>query len=60
MNSLKTKQYQLSWMGEFPKFNYTSSNLGGLFSNEESVNAYLENKVLEGWVVLETNLVEVK
>jgi hypothetical protein len=58
--TLTTKQYELRWMGEFPRFNYTSSNLGGLFSDEQSINEYLENKVSEGWVVLETYVIEHK
>ena len=60
MTSLNTKQYSLKWSGEFPKWNYTSNNLSALFQSENQVWEYLQQKVNEGWVVLETSLVEVK
>ena len=60
MNSLNvnvtTKQYVLNWSGLQTSTNYTSSNLMGLFSDEQSINEYLENKVNEGWIVLETSI----
>jgi hypothetical protein len=60
MNSLNTKQYHLQWSGEFPKYNYSSSNLGGLFQSEKEINNYLETMVSHGWIVFETSIVEVK
>ena len=54
-----TKQYALSWSGEFPKGNYSSTNLGGLFQSEESINDYLDEKVSHGWIVLETSVREI-
>ena len=60
MTSLNTKQYNLQWSGEFPKYNYSSSNLGGLFQSEKEINDYLETMVNQGWLVLETSIKEVK
>jgi hypothetical protein len=54
-----TKQYALSWSGDFPKGNYSSTNLSGLFQSEESINDYLDEKVSQGWIVLETSVREV-
>jgi hypothetical protein len=51
--------YNLRWSGEFPKYNYSSTNLGGLFLSEKEINDYLEEKVSDGWVVLETSIKEV-
>jgi len=57
MTTLAKTQYQLTWVG---------SNMGwtgtivALCDSETKVWDYLSQKVLEGWVVLETNLVEVK
>ena len=51
--------FQLSWSGEFPKWNYSSTNLGGLFTSEKEINDYLDEKVSHGWVVLETSIKEV-
>jgi hypothetical protein len=59
MNSLNNKMYNLRWSGEFPKYNYSSTNLGGLFLSEKEINDYLEEKVSDGWVVLETSIKEV-
>ena len=62
MNSLNvnvtTKQYFLQWSGEFPKYNYSSNNLSALFQSEKEMNDYLEQKVSDGWIVLETNVKE--
>lgn len=58
MNSLNKKMYNLRWSGEFPKWNYSSSNLGGLFQSEKEINEYLEEHVAHGWVVLETSIEE--
>jgi hypothetical protein len=58
MNSLNKTMYQLRWSGEFPKYNYSSTNLGGLFLSEKEINDYLEEKVSDGWVVLETSIKE--
>jgi hypothetical protein len=58
--TLSTKQYQLRWTGFQTSSNYTSSNLGGLFQDEQSINEYLENKVKEGWIVLEAYVIEHK
>lgn len=52
-----TKQFVLSWTGLQNSSGYMSSNLGGLFSDEQSINEYLENKVNEGWTII---LVSVK
>jgi hypothetical protein len=60
MTSLNTIQYHLRWSGEFPKYNYSSNNLGGLFQSEKEINNYLEEKVSHGWVVLETSIEEIK
>ena len=54
-----TKQYVLSWSGEFPKWNYSSTNLCGLFTSEKEINDYLDEMVSHGWVVLETSIKEV-
>ena len=54
-----TKQYSLTWSGEFPKWNYSSTSLGGLFTSEKSINDYLDEKVSQGWIVLETSVREV-
>ena len=59
MTSLKNKQYHLQWSGEFSKYNYSSSNLGGLFQSEKEINDYLETMVNHGWLVLETSIKEV-
>jgi len=61
MNSLNvnTKQYFLQWSGEFPKYNYSSNTLSALFQSEKEINDYLEEKVSDGWVVLETSIEEV-
>jgi hypothetical protein len=60
MNSLNvnvtTKQYELRWSGLQTSSNYTSSNLGGLFNDEKSMNDYLDQKVSEGWIILETSV----
>jgi hypothetical protein len=60
MNSLNvnvtTKQYELRWSGLQTSSNYTSSNLCGLFNDEKSMNDYLDQKVSEGWIVLETSV----
>ena len=53
-----TKQYALTWSGEFPKWNYSSTNLGGLFLSEKEINDYLDEKVSQGWIVLETSIKE--
>jgi hypothetical protein len=58
MNSLNTKQYHLRWSGEFPKWNSSSSNLGGLFQSEKEINDYLEDMVSHGWIVIETSIEE--
>lgn len=60
MTSLKNKQYHLQWSGEFPKYNYSSNTLSALFQSEKEINDYLEEKVSDGWVVLETSIKEVK
>lgn len=59
MNSLNNKMYLLNWSGEFPKYNYTSSTLSALCKSENDVWEYLQEKVNEGWVVLETTVTEV-
>jgi hypothetical protein len=57
MTTLTKTQYQLNWVG---------SNMGWtgtivtLCESETRAWDYLSQKVLEGWVVLEANLVEVK
>jgi len=60
MNSLNvnvtTKQYELRWSGLQTSSNYISSNLGGLFNDEKSMNDYLDQKVSEGWIILETSV----
>jgi len=60
MTTLNTKQYNLQWSGVFTKWNYSSSNLGGLFQSEKEINDYLQAMVDLGWTVLETSIVEVK
>lgn len=56
MTTLTKTQYQLIWVG---------SNMGwagtiqALFPSETKAWDYLSQKVLEGWVVLETNLNEI-
>jgi hypothetical protein len=56
MTTLTKKQYQLTWVG---------SNMGwagtiqALFSSETKAWDYLSQKVLDGWVVLETTLNEI-
>jgi len=56
MTTLTKKQYQLIWVG---------SNMGwagtiqALFSSETKAWDYLSQKVLDGWVVLETTLNEI-
>jgi hypothetical protein len=60
MTSLNKTMYNLRWSGEFPKWNYSSSNLGGLFQSEKEINDYLDEHVAHGWVVLETSIKEVK
>ena len=61
MNSLNvtTKQYVLSWTGVHNSSGYTSSNLGGLFSDEQSINEYLDNKVSEGWTIILVSVKEI-
>lgn len=51
--------FQLSWSGEFPKWNYSSTTLGGLFLSEKEINEYLDERVSQGWVVLETSIKEI-
>ena len=62
MNSLNvnvtTKQYVLSWTGIQNSTGYTSSNLGGLFEDEQSINEYLDTKVSEGWTVILSSVKE--
>jgi hypothetical protein len=59
MTSLNSKMYLLQWSGEFPKYNYSSNTLSALCKSEKDVNDYLEEKVSDGWIVLETNVTEV-
>jgi hypothetical protein len=54
-----TKQYNLRYSAEFPKYNYSSTNLGGLFTSEESINDYLDEKVSDGWIILESSIEEI-
>jgi hypothetical protein len=54
-----TKQYSLTWSGTFPKWNYSSNTLGGLFNSEKEINDYLDEHVSHGWVVLETSIKEI-
>jgi hypothetical protein len=54
-----TKQYNLRYSAEFPKYNYSSTNLGGLFQSEESINDYLDEKVSQGWIILESSIEEI-
>jgi hypothetical protein len=56
--NVTTKQYSLQWSGVFPKYNYSSNNLGALFQSEKEMNDYLEQKVSDGWIVLQTNVKE--
>lgn len=51
--------FLLSWSGEFPKWNYSSTTLGGLFLSEKEINEYLDERVSQGWVVLETSIKEI-
>jgi hypothetical protein len=57
--NVTTKQYHLRWSGEFSKWNYSSSNLGGLFQSEKEINDYLQDMVNHGWIVLETSIEEI-
>lgn len=60
MTTLTTiKQYSLTWSGTFPKWNYSSNTLGGLFNSEKEINDYLDEHVSHGWVVLETSIKEI-
>ena len=54
-----TKQYNLRYSAEFPKYNYSSTSLGGLFQSEESINDYLDEKVSQGWIILESSIEEI-
>ena len=60
MTSLNSTMYLLQWSGEFPKYNYSSKTLSALFQSEKEINNYLEEKVSDGWIVLETSIKEVK
>jgi len=54
--NVTTTQFVLSWTGFHNPSGYTSSNLGGLFNDEKSMNDYLDQKVSEGWIILETSV----
>ena len=54
-----TKQYSLTWSGTFPKWNYSSTTLGGLFTSEKDINDYLDEKVSQGWIVTELSIEEI-
>jgi hypothetical protein len=57
MNTLKNKKYQLTWVGS--NMGWTGTIIA-LCESETKAWDYLSQKVIEGWIVLETNLVEVK
>jgi hypothetical protein len=57
MTILTKTQYQLTWVGSNMGFVGT---IVALCESETKAWDYLSQKVLEGWIVLETNLVEVK
>jgi hypothetical protein len=60
MTTLTTKkQYALSWSGTFPKWNYSSNHLGGLFLSEKDINDYLDEKVSQGWIIVEASIKEI-
>jgi len=60
MTTLNKTQYQLTWAGEMPKYNYTSGSfLGGLFNSEKAANDYLDEMVSKGWIVLEASIKEI-
>jgi hypothetical protein len=53
----KNKQYLLTWVGT--NMGWTGT-IQALCESETKAWDYLSQKVIEGWIVLETNLVEVK
>ena len=53
----QNKKYQLTWVGS--NMGWTGTTIA-LCESETKAWDYLSQKVLEGWIVLETNLVEVK
>jgi hypothetical protein len=57
MTTLTNTQYKLTWVGSNMGFTGT---IIALCESETKAWDYLSQKVLEGWVVLETNLEEVK
>jgi hypothetical protein len=58
--NVTTTQFVLSWTGFHNPSGYTSSNLGGLFSDEQSINEYLDQKVSEGWTIILVSVKEIK
>jgi len=57
MTTLAKTQYELTWVGT--NMGWTGT-IQALCESETKAWDYLSQRVLEGWVVLETNLVEVK
>jgi len=57
MTTLNKTQYKLTWVGSNMGFTGT---IIALCESETKAWDYLSQKVLEGWVVLETILEEVK
>jgi hypothetical protein len=56
MTTLNKTKYKLTWVGSNMGFTGT---IIALCESETKAWDYLSQKVLEGWTVLETNLVEV-
>ena len=54
-----TKEYRVTWLGEFPKWNYTMTQpMVALCNSEVLAWEYIQEHVSAGWVVLEVTVEE--